>query len=60
MAFFVSLPWSLAVWFVMILPAITGMDGPAVLIPSFFVMPIVAGICWASILAKILQVRPGR
>ena len=48
--FFVSLPWSVLVWGVMVVVGdATGADGPAFLRPFFYAMPAVAGAGWGWI-----------
>jgi hypothetical protein len=58
--FLVSLPWSLAVWALMIgVGFLTGADGPAFLRPFFYAMPVVAGVGWAWAASFIARARGG-
>ena len=51
--FVLSLPWSLAVWAVLIaVGTATGADGPAFLRPFFYVMPVVAGAGWGWVASR--------
>jgi len=60
--FFLSLPWSLPVWALMLgAGALTGADGPSFMRPFFFAMPAVAGAGWGVVVALVIgRSRRGR
>jgi hypothetical protein len=59
--FFVSLPWSAGVLFLMwAAAAASGADGPAFLRPFFYAMPVAAGAGWGALAALIADWRAVR
>lgn len=59
--FFISLPWSILVWAILIvISMITGADGPAFLAPAFYAMPVVAGAGWGWLASYVGRRRARR